>query len=136
MEGLDRFLLGHPRQQPRGMHPRMGFRASHKPATRWRPPPLLTGEPGREDSGVKPLRSRPGFRRRVGGYRVIFERDDKTRTISDPQVILVIPMYAGYGGMGGFAGEPRQTVVMPDPGSCPGQALIRYPLALWNRELP
>ena len=62
---------------------------------------------------MKPLRSRPGFRRCVGDYRVIFERDDKTRTISGPQVILVIPMYAGYGGMGRFAGEPRQTVVMP-----------------------
>ncbi|MYH63792.1 MAG: hypothetical protein F4148_19265 [Caldilineaceae bacterium SB0675_bin_29] len=27
------------------------------------------------------MEGRPGFRLRVGGYRVIFERDDKARTI-------------------------------------------------------
>ncbi len=39
----------------------------------------LAGDPDRRD--VAPLEGRPGFRLRVGGYRVIFERDDKARTI-------------------------------------------------------
>ena len=41
----------------------------------------LAEGPGRRDSDVKPLRGRPGFRMRIGDYRVIFERDDKGRTI-------------------------------------------------------
>ncbi len=41
----------------------------------------LAEDPSRQDNDVKPLRGRPGFRMRVGGYRVIFERDDKSRVI-------------------------------------------------------
>lgn len=41
----------------------------------------LAEDPDRRDVDVAPLEGRPGFRLRVGAYRVIFERDDKARTI-------------------------------------------------------
>ena len=41
----------------------------------------LASDPGRRDVDVDVLRDRPGFRLRVGGRRVIFERDDAARRI-------------------------------------------------------
>ena len=41
----------------------------------------LAMDPNQRDVEVTPLRGRLGFRLRVGGWRVIFERDDKTRGI-------------------------------------------------------
>ena len=42
----------------------------------------LTQDPDRRDIDVTRLQGRPGFRLRVGGWRVIFMRDDKTREIN------------------------------------------------------
>ena len=41
----------------------------------------LAQNPGGQDIDVTPLRARPGFRLRVGPWRVIFERDEETRKI-------------------------------------------------------
>ncbi|MCY3853613.1 MAG: type II toxin-antitoxin system RelE/ParE family toxin [Gammaproteobacteria bacterium] len=41
----------------------------------------LAKEPDQRDIDVARLRGRPGFRLRVGGWRVIYERDDKAREI-------------------------------------------------------
>ena len=41
----------------------------------------LVQNPGGQDIDVTPLRGRPGFRLRVGTWRVIFERDEEARKI-------------------------------------------------------
>lgn len=41
----------------------------------------LAERPDRRDIDVARLRGRPGFRLRVGGWRVICERDDEAREI-------------------------------------------------------
>ncbi len=41
----------------------------------------LAEEPDRRDIDVARLRRRSGFRLRVGGWRVIYERDDEAREI-------------------------------------------------------
>ena len=41
----------------------------------------LVQNPGGRDIDVTPLRGRPGFRLRVGPWRVIFERDEEARKI-------------------------------------------------------
>lgn len=41
----------------------------------------LADDPDRRDIDAIPLRDRPGFRLRVGGWRVIFRRDDESREI-------------------------------------------------------
>ena len=41
----------------------------------------LAHNPGKRTSDITPLRGRPGFRLRVGAWRIIFERDEETRTI-------------------------------------------------------
>ena len=41
----------------------------------------LAQNPDRQDIDVTPLRGRPGFRLRVGTWRVIFERAEETRKI-------------------------------------------------------
>ena len=41
----------------------------------------LAQNPGSRDIDVKPLRGRPGFRIRVGPWRVIFEQNEETRII-------------------------------------------------------
>ena len=41
----------------------------------------LAEEPDRRDIDVARLRGRPGFRLRVGDWRVIYERDDEAREI-------------------------------------------------------
>ena len=42
----------------------------------------LAEDPDRAKLDVKPLRARPGYRLRIGGTRVIFERDDGIRVIA------------------------------------------------------
>ena len=41
----------------------------------------LARDPGRRDIDVAPLRGWPGFRLRIGGWRVIFERHEEAREI-------------------------------------------------------
>ena len=41
----------------------------------------LAQNPGGRDIDVKMLRRRPGYRLRVGAWRVIFERDEEARKI-------------------------------------------------------
>ena len=41
----------------------------------------LARDPDRRDIDVAPLRGRPGFRLRIGGWRVIFERHEEAREI-------------------------------------------------------
>lgn len=53
----------------------------------------LTANPSRRDIDVAPLRDRPGFRLRVGGYRAIFNRDDDARTI---RVLRIAPRGSVY----------------------------------------
>ena len=53
----------------------------------------LAADPSRRDVDVAPLRNRPGYRLRVGGYRAIFERDDDARTI---EVLRVEPRGSAY----------------------------------------
>lgn len=47
----------------------------------------------RRDVDVVPLEGRPGFRLRVGGFRVIFERDDENRSIN---VLRIVPRGQAY----------------------------------------
>ena len=53
----------------------------------------LAEDPGRPDVDVKPLRGRPGYRLRVGGVRVVFERDDEQRHIA---VLRIVPRGQAY----------------------------------------
>ena len=41
----------------------------------------LAQDPDRRDIDVMPLRGRPGFRLRIGGWRVIFDRHEEAREI-------------------------------------------------------
>ena len=41
----------------------------------------LAQNPAGRDIDIMPLRGRPGFRLRVGTWRVIFERDEEAQTI-------------------------------------------------------
>jgi mRNA interferase RelE/StbE len=54
----------------------------------------LAEDPGRRDVDVVELKDRPGFRLRVGGRRVIFERDDTARRID---VLRIGPRGDVYG---------------------------------------
>ena len=54
----------------------------------------LADDPGRRDVDVDALTSRPGFRLRVGGRRVIFELDDETSRIN---VLRIGPRGDVYG---------------------------------------
>ena len=53
----------------------------------------LAEDPDRRDVNVAPLEGRPGFRLRVGGFRVIFERDDKACAID---VLRIAPRGQAY----------------------------------------
>lgn len=53
----------------------------------------LAEDPDRRDVDIAALEGRSGFRLRVGGYRVIFERDDEARTID---VLRVAPRGQAY----------------------------------------
>ena len=54
----------------------------------------LAEDPGRRDVDVVELKDRPGSRLRVGGRRVIFERDDTARRID---VLRIGPRGDVYG---------------------------------------
>lgn len=41
----------------------------------------LAQDPDRRDIDAMPLRGRPGFRLRIGGWRVIFDRHEEAREI-------------------------------------------------------
>ncbi len=53
----------------------------------------LAEHPNRRDVDVASLAGRPGFRLRVGGWRIIFARDDKTRVID---VLRIVPRGQAY----------------------------------------
>ena len=53
----------------------------------------LADAPDRQDVDVVPLTGQPGFRLRVGGIRVIFERDDAERHI---EVLRIAPRGDAY----------------------------------------
>ncbi len=53
----------------------------------------LAENPDRRDADIAPLEGRPGFRLRVGGSRIIFERDDEARTID---ILRIVPRGQAY----------------------------------------
>lgn len=53
----------------------------------------LAAGPDRRDLDIDTLEGRPGYRLRLGATRVIFTRDDETRTI---HVLRVAPRGAAY----------------------------------------
>ena len=53
----------------------------------------LAENPYRRDADIAPLEGRPGFRLRVGGFRIIFERDDEARTID---ILGIVPRGQAY----------------------------------------
>ncbi len=53
----------------------------------------LAEDPDRRDVDVAPLEGRPGYRLRVGGFRVIFERDDRACVIV---VLRIAPRGQAY----------------------------------------
>ncbi len=53
----------------------------------------LAHEPDRRDMDVAPLVGQPGFRLRVGGIRVIYQRDDTARHI---EILRIAPRGDAY----------------------------------------
>jgi len=53
----------------------------------------LAAQPNRRDVDVASLTGRPGFRLRVGDWRIIFTRDDKARVID---VLRIVPRGQAY----------------------------------------
>ncbi|MCY3667896.1 MAG: type II toxin-antitoxin system RelE/ParE family toxin [Gemmatimonadetes bacterium] len=53
----------------------------------------LAEQPNRRDVDVASLTGRPGFRLRVGDWRIIFTRDDKARVID---VLRIVPRGQAY----------------------------------------
>ena len=53
----------------------------------------LADAPDREDLDIAPLRGRPGYRLRVGGVRLLFERDDEAHVID---VLRIAPRGDAY----------------------------------------
>ena len=53
----------------------------------------LAEDPYRRDADIAPLEGRPAFRLRVGGFRVIFERDDRACAID---VLRIAPRGQAY----------------------------------------
>ena len=53
----------------------------------------LAAQPNRRDVDVASLTGRPGFRLRVGDWRIIFARDDKARVID---VLRIVPRGQAY----------------------------------------
>ena len=53
----------------------------------------LAENPDRRDVDVAPLEGRPGFRMRVGGFRIILERDDESHSID---VLRIVPRGQAY----------------------------------------
>jgi mRNA interferase RelE/StbE len=55
----------------------------------------LAEDPDRRDLDVKPLEERPGYRLRVGGYRIIYERDDAVRVLAIERIAPRGDVYKG-----------------------------------------
>ena len=53
----------------------------------------LADQPNRRDVDVASLTGRPGFRLRVGDWRIIFTRDDEARVID---VLRIVPRGQAY----------------------------------------
>ena len=53
----------------------------------------LADNPDRRDVDIASLKGRPGYRLRVGGFRIIFERDDDMRVID---VLRIAPRSHAY----------------------------------------
>lgn len=53
----------------------------------------LAEDPGRPDMDVKALQGRQGYRLRVGGMRIVFERDDKRQHIT---ILRIAPRGRAY----------------------------------------
>lgn len=53
----------------------------------------LADNPDRRDVDIASLRGRPGYRLRIGGFRIIFERDDDKRVIN---VLRIAPRSHAY----------------------------------------
>ncbi len=53
----------------------------------------LAAQPNRRDVDVASLTGRPGFRLRVGNWRIIFTRDDKAQVID---VLRIVPRGQAY----------------------------------------
>ena len=53
----------------------------------------LAAQPNRRDVDVASLTRRPGFRLRVGNWRIMFTRDDKARVID---VLRIVPRGQAY----------------------------------------
>ena len=53
----------------------------------------LAAQPNRRDVDVASLTGRPGFRLRVGDWRIIFTRDDKAQVID---VLRIVPRGQAY----------------------------------------
>ena len=53
----------------------------------------LADAPDREDLDLAPLRGRPGYRFRVGGVRLLFEREDEAHVID---VLRIAPRGDAY----------------------------------------
>ena len=53
----------------------------------------LAAQPNRRDVDVASLTGRPGFRLRVGDWRIIFARDDKAQVID---VLRIVPRGQAY----------------------------------------
>lgn len=47
----------------------------------------LAENPDRRDVDIAPLEGRPGFRLRVGGFRIIFEKNEKDHSIDVLRII-------------------------------------------------
>lgn len=53
----------------------------------------LAANPDRRDIDIAPLEGRPGYRLRVGGVRILFERDDEAYLID---VLRIFPRGQAY----------------------------------------
>ncbi|MYE82608.1 MAG: type II toxin-antitoxin system RelE/ParE family toxin [Gammaproteobacteria bacterium] len=53
----------------------------------------LAENPGCPDVDVKALQGRPGYRLRIGGMRIVFERDDKRQHIT---ILRIAPRGRAY----------------------------------------
>jgi mRNA interferase RelE/StbE len=55
----------------------------------------LAADPDRTDMDIKPLAGRPGFRVRIGDYRVIYERQDEIRVLTIERIAPRGDVYKG-----------------------------------------
>ena len=55
----------------------------------------LAADPDRTDMDIKPLTGRPGFRVRVGDYRMIYERRDEIKVLAIERIAPRGDVYKG-----------------------------------------